>query len=145
MTDAGPEPQAAAPAGARFAPDRSTYIRAQAWLAALAMAGGMAVLWMMDSPYIWTGAIGGLAAIALRGWYLASDELSAEWHLQGDTLTGPGDTRLHLDRIETVRSAGHMVQVITTDGNKYLIRYQADPKAVTDRLTQRHRTMRGVE
>jgi len=105
----------------------------------------MAVLYFMDSPYIWTGAFGALAAIGIRGWYLASDEMNTVWELQDDTLVGPGTTRVHLDQIETVKSLGHMVQIVTKDGNKHLIRYQSDPKAVIDRLSAVHRTMRGVE
>ncbi len=41
------------------------------------MALGMVILWVLDNPHVWTGAIGGLAAIALRGWYVASDELAS--------------------------------------------------------------------
>jgi hypothetical protein len=42
---------------------------------------GMAILWAMGNPHVWTGAIGGLAAIAVRALYLASDETRMEWHL----------------------------------------------------------------
>ena len=52
-------------------PDRATYIRNHAWMAAIGMGGAMAVLWIMDNPHVWTGAVAGLAAIALRGWYLS--------------------------------------------------------------------------
>tara|TARA_R110002020_G_scaffold104547_43_gene244626 strand:- start:54 stop:500 length:447 start_codon:yes stop_codon:yes gene_type:complete len=132
------------PAGVRFAPDRSTYLRAQAWLAALAVAGAVVVLWAMDSPYVWTGAVGALAAIGLRGWFLGRDEMNTVWELQGDTLTGPGTTRIHLDNIETIKTMGHIVQIVTKDGMKHLIRYQSDPKAVIERLSAAHRSIRGV-
>lgn len=113
----------------RFTADRAAYIRSHAWLAALAMAGGMIVLWLIGNPYIWTGAVAGLAAIVVRGWYLASEELAVTWELDGDALTGPGDLRIPLTTIETVRTMGVFVQVITKDGHKYLIKYQADPAA----------------
>ena len=116
-------------AGPRFTADRSAYIRAHAWLAALAMAGAMGVLWAMGERHVWTGAVAGLGAIALRGWYLASEELAAAWEIEGDTLTGPGGRRVPLDRIETVRKMGSFVQVITKTGDKHLIKYQADPDA----------------
>jgi hypothetical protein len=44
-----------------FGPDRATYWRDHAWLAAAAMALGMVILWVMGNPHVWTGAIGGLA------------------------------------------------------------------------------------
>lgn len=116
-------------AGLRFTADRGAYIRAHAWLAAVAMAGAMAVLWAMGNPYVWTGAIAGLGAIALRGVYLASEELTNVWEIAGDSLTGPGGQRIALRQIETVRTLGSFVQVITRDGHKYLIKYQADPQA----------------
>ena len=50
----------------RITPDRATYIRAHAWMAALGMGGGMIVLWALGNPHVWTGAIGGLAAITFR-------------------------------------------------------------------------------
>ena len=55
-----------------FRPNKQTYIRSHATMAALAMAAGMIVLWAIDNPHIWTGAIGGHAAVVLRGWYTAS-------------------------------------------------------------------------
>lgn len=112
-----------------FRADRATYIRANTWLAALAMAGAMAVLWMIGNPYVWTGAVAGLAAIGLRAWYLASDELAAEWVLSGDRLTGPGGRIVPLSQIATVRAMGSFVQVITRTGDKHLIKYQPDPAA----------------
>ncbi|MDK3017248.1 hypothetical protein [Pseudodonghicola flavimaris] len=114
---------------AQFPADRAAYLRAHAWLAAAAMAGAMLILWIAGNPHIWTGGVAGLAAIALRGWYLASEELTAVWAVEGAELTGPGGQRIALRRIETVRTIGSFVQVITTDGHKYLIKYQADPQA----------------
>ncbi|MCL6282823.1 hypothetical protein M3P21_04695 [Ruegeria sp. 2012CJ41-6] len=112
----------------RFVPDRQAYIRAHAWLAAFGMALAMAVLWMMGNPYIWTGAPAGLAAIMLRGWYMSSEELSAVWELRDGALRGPVQT-IPLPQIETVRTLGSAVQVITGAGDKHLIKFQADPAA----------------
>lgn len=111
----------------RFAPDRAAYIRAHAWMAALAMAGAMALLWAVENQHVWTGAVAGLAAIAVRGWYLASEELAVVWDLEGSALTGPGGRRMALGQIEKVRSMGSFVQIITRNGDKHLIKYQADP------------------
>jgi hypothetical protein len=114
----------------RFRGDRGTYWREHAWLAALAMAAGMAILWALGNPYVWTGAIGGLAAIAVRALYLASDETRMEWWLTNDRLLGPGPRAIALDNVAAVRSLFSAVQVVTVTGDKHLLKYQADPKSV---------------
>jgi hypothetical protein len=121
-------------AGVRLAADRATYLRANAWLAAVAMTGAMAVLWLLGNPHVWTGAIAGLAGIGVRAWYLASEELAAVWQIDGDRLTGPRGQSLALAQIETLRTLGPMVQVVTSGGDKHLIKYQADPAATVAAL-----------
>lgn len=116
-------------AGRRFVPDRATYLRAHIRLAVIAMIGAMAVLWLIGDPNIWTGAIAGLGAIGLRGWYLASEEMAAVWRIENDILSGPMERRIALDQIETVRTLGSFVQIVTRRGDKHLIKYQADPAA----------------
>ena len=113
----------------RFPADRQAYIRSHTWLAAVGMAGAMVVLWAIGSPHVWTGAPAGLAAIALRGWYLASEELAAEWQIEGGALIGPGQRSVPLGDIAEVKTLGSFVQVITRGGDKHLIKYQADPDA----------------
>jgi hypothetical protein len=119
---------------ARFTASRETYWREHAWLAAIAMALGMAVLWAMGNPHVWTGAIGGLAAIAVRGFYLASDETKMEWHLTDRRLLGPGPRAIALDNITAVRSLFSAVQVVTVNGDKHLMKYQPDTGAVIARI-----------
>jgi len=110
-----------------FSPDRGAYIRTNAWIAAAAMAGAMAVLWLLGNPYVWTGAPAGLAAIGLRAWYLASEELTVRWEMDGTTLTGPGPRSIPLNQIAAVNVMGSFVQIVTKAGDKHLIKYQADP------------------
>ena len=112
-----------------FRADRATYIRTQAWLAALAMAGAMAVLWLLGNPYVWTGAVAGLAAIGLRGWYLASEELTNEWVLAGRELRLPNGSTVPLSEIETLNTMMSYVQVVTKGGDKHLIKHQSNPAA----------------
>jgi len=119
---------------ARFTASSATYLREHAWLAAIAMAIGMGVLWAMGNPHVWTGAIGGLAAIAVRGFYLASDETKMEWHLTDRRLLGPGPRAIALDNIQTVRSLFSAVQVVTVTGDKHLLKYQPDTAAVIARI-----------
>jgi dihydroorotase len=95
----------------RFRGDSGTYWREHAWLAAIAMAAGMAILWAMGNPHVWTGAIGGLAAIAVRALYLASDETRMEWHLTNQPPARPRPARHrageHHDRaVAVLRRAG---------------------------------------
>jgi hypothetical protein len=114
----------------RFRGDREIYWREHAWLAAIAMAAGMAILWAMGNPHVWTGAIGGLLAIAVRAFYLASDETKMEWHLTNRRLLGPGPRAIALENIETVRTLFSAVQVVTVTGDKHLLKYQANAAEV---------------
>jgi len=112
-----------------FTADRASYLRNHAWLAALGMAGAMAALWLLGNPHVWTGAVAGLGAVVVRGWYLASEELAVVWEIKGNALIGPAERRIPLTQIAKVRSLGSFVQVITRSGDKHLIKYQADPAA----------------
>lgn len=112
-----------------FTGDRMTYWRDMAWQAVVAMLLGMAALWLLDNPHIWTGAVGGLAAIALRAFYLASDELKVRWDLTNQRLLGPGGRITALENITEIRPFLSAVQVVTLSGDKHLIKYQGDRDA----------------
>lgn len=117
-----------------FRADRATYIRTHATMAALAMGAGMLILWALGNPHVWTGAFGGLAAVAVRGWYLMDEELAHEWQLFGDSLQGPGERFVPLDQIDKLRAIGSAVQIITKSGDKHLIKFQPDPAATIARI-----------
>lgn len=112
-----------------FTPDKASYIRTNTWLAAFAMAGAMVVLWLIGNPYVWTGAPAGLAAVGIRAWYLASEELTATWEMTGTTLSGPGPRKVAVNQIQSVNIMGSFVQIVTKSGDKHLIKYQANPAA----------------
>lgn len=112
-----------------FTPDKRAYIQTNLTLAAIAMAGAMIVLWLIGNPYVWTGAPAGLAAIGIRAWYLASEELNNTWEMSQTSLTGPGQRKVALNQIEAVKTMGSFVQIVTKAGDKHLIKYQADPAA----------------
>ncbi len=118
-----------------FRADRQTYVRDHAWMAALAMGAGMGILYLMGNPHVWTGAVGGLAAIAIRAFYVASDELGARWDLTNRRLLGPQTRAVALSDITALRSLGSAVQVITKTGDKHLLKYQADKADTLRRLT----------
>lgn len=124
----------------RFKTDRAVYFESHLKLAALAMGGAMLVLWLAGNPNVWIGAAAGLGAIALRGWYLRAQDLSAVWELRDGLLTGPGGRRVPLDQIETLRRIGSFVQVVTRSGDRYLIKYQADPAATIAALRRAQNT-----
>lgn len=115
--------------GQQFTADRQTYIQSHVKLAALAMALAMAALWLLDNPHVWTGAVGGLGAIAFRGWFMASEQLAVVWEIRDGALIGPMQRHIPLSDIATVRSISSFVQVITKRGDKHLIKYQSDPAA----------------
>lgn len=117
-----------------FKPDMPTYIRAHTVMTAFAMAGGMLILWLIDNPHIWTGAIGGFAAVAIRGWYMADEIMDEVWTLTRTSLTGPYERKTQLSEIAKLRTLAGSVQVITRSGDKHLIKYQPDPKAVIDQI-----------
>lgn len=117
-----------------FRPDRAAYLRTHAVMAAVAMAVGMGLLWAIGNPHVWTGGVGGLAAVALRGWYLLDEEMGQVWRLTSDALEGPGGRHVPLDQLAQVRSIGSAVQLITRGGDKHLVRFQADPQATLARI-----------
>ena len=119
---------------ATLAPDRATYIQSHVTLAVLAMPLAMIVLWLTGTPHVWTGAIGGLAAVALRGWYLMSEELGHVWTLTDEALEGPAMRHVPLTELAKVRRIGSAVQLVTRGGDKHLVKFQADPAATVARI-----------
>lgn len=117
-----------------FKPDMSTYIRAHLIMTAFAMVAGMLILWALDNPHVWTGAVGGFAAVALRGWYMADEVMDEVWTMTSASLTGPYERKARLDEITKVRTIAGSVQIITRSGDKHLIKYQPDPQAVIDQI-----------
>ena len=117
-----------------FRADRGAYWRDHAWMAVGAMAVGMAILAAMGNAHVWTGAVGGLAAIALRAFYLSTEALKAEWQLTDHRLLGPGPTAVQLSNIEKVRGLGSAVQIITRSGDKFLLKFQPDRQAAEARI-----------
>ena len=117
-----------------FKPDMTTYIRAHAVMSAIAMAAGMAILWALGNPHLWTGAVGGLAAVAVRAFYLASDELDARWDLTNRRLLGPQGRVIRLADIAAIRSLGSALQVISRGGDKHLLKYLTDRASAQSRI-----------
>ena len=116
--------------GRASTPDRTTYIRDHAWLAGRwRCSRGWAILWLMGNPYYlergpWAGSpascvAGGMSCLERTCRAVGSDDRR---------LLGPGCGKVPLAKDR--QGAGDRksaVQVITIEGDKHLIRYQADP------------------
>ncbi len=69
-----------------------------------------------------------LLAVAVRAFYLMSEEMSVRWDLTNQRLLGPMDRVIRLGEINELNKLGHVVQVVTHSDDKYLLKYQVDPR-----------------
>jgi len=116
--------------GTVFQGDKATYIRVQVVMAiigAVLLTGG---LYLAGNPNWWTGIVGSVAGIAMRGYYIADEQLGFKWVLTDSAILAPSERVIALSEVKTVRSLFGSVQVITDAGEKFLIKFQADPEAV---------------
>ncbi|MBK5934519.1 hypothetical protein C8N32_104175 [Rhodovulum imhoffii] len=125
-----------------FHTDRAAYIRDHVLMAAIGGVGAMAGMYLMGNPDFWVGAVAALAAVAVRGGYLASEDLSARWDLTGTRLIGPQGRAARLAEIEKLNNLGSAIQIVTRSGDKHLMKYLADKPAVKARLEAAIRTAR---
>jgi len=127
---------------ARFRPDRGRYWRDHGILAVALMALAGVVLWAIGSPYPAIGSIGAVLAVAVRAAYLASETLALEWTLTNRRLVLPGDgsagsgRAVNLLDIQTVRPFLGDVQIITTTGDKHLLKHLANAPQVVEQITR---------
>jgi hypothetical protein len=112
-----------------LASDRGRYWRDHAVLALLGMAGAGAVLWFIGSEHAAIGALGAVLALAVRGAYLAGEQLKMRWLLTDRRLILPSGGAVMLLEIETLRRLMGDLQIVTRAGDKHLIKHLADPEA----------------
>lgn len=117
----------------RFTADRATYIRDHVIMGVLGSIGTMIVLYFMGEVW-WVGAPAAIAAISVRGFYLASDDMAAQWDLTEGRLLGPQGRIVPLSQIKALRGLGSAVQIITKGGDKHLMKYLADKPATRARI-----------
>lgn len=115
---------------ARFKGNKAVFIRVQVVMALVGATLITSGLYLAGNPDWWIGIIGSFAGIAMRGYYIADEQLGFEWVLTGTYLVSPSERAIGLGQIKNVRSLLGSVQVITTDGEKHLIKYQAAPEQV---------------
>ena len=114
---------------AEFPPSKSTYIREHIMLAALGSVLLSGLLMFMGNPHAWTGIVGSVLAIGVRGVYVMNEQLGMVWKLTEAQLIGPDGRKIPLADVEGARTMLSALQIITRTGDKYLIKYQADPAA----------------
>mgnify|MGYP001827261705 CR=1 FL=1 len=119
---------------ARFSGNRTTYVKEHVMLAAIGAVGATGVLMAMGNPHAWTGAVGALLAIAIRGVYVYSEAVGQVWQLTDKRLLSPTGLAIPRRDISDVRTIISAAQVVTRTGDKYLIKYQPDPKAVAETI-----------
>ncbi|MEJ1997468.1 MAG: hypothetical protein P8X76_04765 [Maritimibacter sp.] len=77
---------------ARFTGDRTTYVKEHLMLAAIGSVLAVGVLMAMGDPNSWVGIIGAVAAVAVRGFYVASEQIGMTWTLTDRRLISPTAT-----------------------------------------------------
>lgn len=112
-----------------FSGNMSTYVKEHVLLAALGSVLMSGVLMYMGNAHAWAGVVGAVAAIAVRGLYVAKEQLGFTWHLTNRRLIGPGNRTILLTSIDKVNVIFTAAQVVTLSGEKYMLKYQADAKA----------------
>lgn len=114
---------------ATFSGHRTTYIKEHVMLAAIGSVAAVAVLMATGNDHAWTGIVGAVAAIGVRGVYVASEQIGQVWTLTRTELISPTGHRIARAEIDKVRTIFSAAQVITRSGDKYMIKYQSDPAA----------------
>ena len=118
-----------------FRPDRATYWRAHLIMAlALGVFAGLVLLWQ-GNPYPVVGPVAAVLAIGARAAFVASEAMAEVWRLTDRRLLGPAGRVIPLAQLQAARPFLGAVQVVTSTGDKHLIKYQADPAATAAQLT----------
>lgn len=116
--------------------DRGRYWRDHALLALVGMAGAGAFLWLIGSDHALIGALGAVLALAVRGAYLAREQLAMRWLVTDRRLILPSGGAVMLLEIETLRRLMGDLQIVTRGGDKHLIKHLADPEAARATLAE---------
>lgn len=113
-----------------FRPDRGVYLRNTLILMAVFGVIAGLVLVAMGDPNPWVGPLAAILGIGARAWFLASEALTAEWRLTDCRLLGPAGQVIARADLAEARKVFGDVAVIIRSGEKFLIKYPADPEAV---------------
>jgi len=126
---------------AELRPDKARYWRDHGIMAVVLMALAGVFLWMIDSPYPAIGSLGAIMAVGVRAAYLASETLGMKWVLTTRRLILPSGVRsVNLLDISKARKLLGDVQVITTTGDKHLLKHLADASGVIAQILDARET-----
>jgi len=129
-----PSPRPTETVIAEIRPDRRVYNLEHLILAFLGAALMYGALLFIGNPFPWTGIVGSFFAIFIRWIYVASEAMENVWTLTDKRLYGPAERSIPLGDIDQARSLFSATQIITDDGEKYMIKYLAAPKAVAKKI-----------
>jgi hypothetical protein len=110
--------------------DRATFIRDHAVMAVLGMGLVGMVLAVIGSDHVLIGSFGAVLALGVRGLWLYSEQMKFRWVLSNMRLVGPGGRQVYLLELEKVRRLFGDIQIITTSGDKHLIKHIANSEAI---------------
>lgn len=113
-----------------FRPNRASYIRSHLIMAVIGSVIAGAGLYLSGNPHPWVGPVGAIIALTVRGWFLMSEMMGFQWQLTSHRLIIPGGRAYRLSQITRARKFLSDVQIITSTGDKHLIRYPADQEAL---------------
>lgn len=123
-----------------FRPDATTYWRAHAIMALLGGVAAGLVLIALGNSDPWVGPVGAVLAIGIRAAYVRSEAMAEVWTLTPTHLTGPAGRSIPLGSIALARPVLGAVQIVTTTGDKHLLRYLPDPAAAARAIQSGPRT-----
>lgn len=110
-----------------FEADHRRYWLDHVAMAALGVVGVVAILpFIGRASQIPVALPAVVAAVALRGAYLASEAFARRWQLTDRRLIGPQGRQVMLLEIATARRLMSDVQIVTKGGVKHLIKHLAD-------------------
>lgn len=127
-----------------FQGDSGVYARSNGVVALAGAALAAGALLALGHTDVWAGPMGAILAVGLRALYLRSEALADEWHLTSRRLLGPGGRTAPLSAIKLVRPFFGAVQVVTSGGDKHLIKYQLDASATVATIEAAIRAAKGA-
>lgn len=130
----GPESEAplqdGEPVLAVFEADRRTYWRDHAVMAGFGLVAVAVVLPLVGrADQIPMGALAVIAAMLFRAMFFKSEQFARRWRLTDRRLIGPSGRQVMLLEIKAVRRLLGDVQIVTTSGEKHLMKYLPDASA----------------
>lgn len=118
-----------------LAPDSARYWRDHINMAGIGLIAATVILFAMGrQSTIWAAALGVVAAIGFRGFFLKSEVFARRWQLTDRRLIGPQGRVVFLNDVARLRRLWGDVQITTRSGTKHLIKHLADPQGAINAI-----------